>query len=59
MTIYVVDRLRNEIFSMFLSPADKLNEIRVPISNRSIAGYVANTGKTVINISPTPTMTGS
>ena len=50
LTIYVVDRLRNEIFSMFLSPADKLNEIRVPISNRSIAGYVANTGK-VINIS--------
>ena len=50
MTIYVVDRLRNEIYSMFLSPADKLNEIRVPISNRSIAGFVANTAKTV-NIS--------
>ncbi|MDD5168953.1 MAG: GspE/PulE family protein [Syntrophales bacterium] len=47
MTIYVVDRIKNEIYSMFLSPADKLNEIRVPISNKSIAGYVANTGKTV------------
>jgi hypothetical protein len=25
LTIYVVDRPRNEIYSMFLSPADKLN----------------------------------
>ncbi len=49
LTIYVVDRPRNEIYSMFLSPADKLNEIRVPISNKSIAGCVANTGK-VLNI---------
>ena len=45
ITIYIVDRMRNEIFSMFLS-GSKLNEIRVPISNRSIAGYVANTGNT-------------
>ena len=43
ITIYIVDRMRNEIFSMFLT-GSKLNEIRVPISNRSIAGYVANTG---------------
>lgn len=43
ITIYIIDRMRNEIFSMFLS-GSKLNEIRVPISNRSIAGYVANTG---------------
>jgi type II secretory ATPase GspE/PulE/Tfp pilus assembly ATPase PilB-like protein/putative methionine-R-sulfoxide reductase with GAF domain len=48
ITIYIVDRMRNEIFSMFLS-GSKINEIRVPISNRSIAGYVANTGK-VVNI---------
>jgi type II secretory ATPase GspE/PulE/Tfp pilus assembly ATPase PilB-like protein len=44
ITIYIVDRMRNEIFSMFLS-GSKINEIRVPINNRSIAGYVANTGK--------------
>jgi len=44
ITIYIVDRMRNEIFSMFLT-GSKINEIRVPISNRSIAGYVANTGK--------------
>ena len=48
MTIYIVDRTRNEIFSMFLS-GSKLNEIRVPINNKSIAGYVANTGK-IVNI---------
>ena len=50
ITIYVVDKSRNEIYSMFLAGGSKLNEIRVPISNRSIAGYVANTGKSV-NIS--------
>ena len=49
LTIYVVDRPRNEIYSLFVSGVDKLNEIRVPISNKSIAGFVANTGK-VINI---------
>jgi len=48
ITIYIVDRMRNEIFSMFLS-GSKLSEIRVPINNRSIAGYVANTGK-IVNI---------
>jgi type II secretory ATPase GspE/PulE/Tfp pilus assembly ATPase PilB-like protein len=47
-TIYVVDSLKKEIYSMFLA-GTKLQEIRVPISNKSIAGYVANTGK-VINI---------
>ncbi len=46
VTIYVVDKLRNEIYSMFLSGTE-LKDIRVPISNRSIAGFVANTGKTV------------
>ncbi len=48
ITIYIVDRIRNEIFSMFLS-GSKLSEIRVPINNRSIAGYVANNGK-IVNI---------
>ncbi|MDD5712720.1 MAG: GAF domain-containing protein, partial [Smithellaceae bacterium] len=45
-TIYVVDRLRNEVYSMFLAGA-QVKEIRVPISNKSIAGYVANMGKSV------------
>jgi type II secretory ATPase GspE/PulE/Tfp pilus assembly ATPase PilB-like protein/GAF domain-containing protein len=49
ITIYVIDKPRNEIYSMFLA-GTKLNEIRVPISNRSIAGYAANSGK-VVNIS--------
>ena len=48
ITIYVVDRPRNEIYSMFLSGA-QVKEIRVPVSNKSIAGYVANTGK-IVNI---------
>src|SRR3989337_1703611 len=48
ITIYVVDRPRNEIYSMFLVGA-QVKEIRVPISNKSIAGYAANTGK-IVNI---------
>ncbi len=47
ITIYVVDKLRQEIYSMFLAGGIELKEIRVPISNKSIAGYVANTGKFV------------
>ena len=46
VTIYVVDKVKNEIYSMFLA-GTQIREIRVPISNRSIAGYVANTGKGV------------
>jgi type II secretory ATPase GspE/PulE/Tfp pilus assembly ATPase PilB-like protein/GAF domain-containing protein len=46
ITIYVVDRSHNEIYSMFLS-GTQVKEIRVPINNKSIAGYVANTGKVV------------
>ena len=48
ITIYVVDWSRNEIYSMLLI-GTQVKEIRVPINNRSIAGYVANTGK-VVNI---------
>ena len=48
ITIYVVDKARNEIFSMFLT-GSQLKEIRVPVNNKSIAGFVANTG-TVVNI---------
>lgn len=46
MTIYVVDRPRNEIYSMFLS-GTQVREIRVAINNKSIAGYVANNGKVI------------
>jgi len=46
ITIYVVDKLRNEIYSVFLV-GSHLKEIRVPISNKSIAGYVANSGISV------------
>jgi type II secretory ATPase GspE/PulE/Tfp pilus assembly ATPase PilB-like protein/GAF domain-containing protein len=46
MTIYVVDRPRNEIYSMFLS-GTQVKEIRVAINNKSIAGYVANNGKVI------------
>ena len=47
VTIYVVDKVKkNEIYSMFLA-GSQIREIRVPISNKSIAGYVANTGNSV------------
>ena len=48
ITIYVVDRSRNEIYSLLLIGA-QVKEIRVPINNRSIAGYVANAGQ-IVNI---------
>lgn len=48
ITIYVIDKTRNEIFSMFLVGTE-LNEIRIPINNKSIAGFVANT-KRIVNI---------
>jgi len=51
VTTYVVDRPRNEIYSMFLV-GTQVREIRVPISNKSIAGFVANSGK-VINVADT------
>ncbi len=49
ITIYVVDKHRDEIYSMFLA-GTQIKEIRVPISNQSIAGYVANTYN-IVNIS--------
>ena len=48
ITIYVVDKPRNEIYSMFLV-GTQVREIRVPVSNRSIAGFVANSRK-IVNI---------
>jgi len=48
MTLYVFNKNLNEIYSMFLA-FSQLKEIRVPISNQSIAGYVANTFN-IVNI---------
>jgi type II secretory ATPase GspE/PulE/Tfp pilus assembly ATPase PilB-like protein len=48
-TIYLVDSAKREIFSWAVLPGDRIKEIRIPISNRSIAGYVAH-NKKVINI---------
>jgi type II secretory ATPase GspE/PulE/Tfp pilus assembly ATPase PilB-like protein len=48
MTLYAVDQDRKEIYSKLLQ-IDTVREIRVPISERSIAGFVAATGK-IVNI---------
>jgi hypothetical protein len=46
VTIYVVDPARNEIFSK-LKDGEEIKEIRIPISNASIAGFVAQNRKVV------------
>ena len=46
MTIYVVDVTTKEIYSRF-KIGNEVNEIRVPISETSIAGYVAKRGCSV------------
>ncbi len=46
MTIYYVDGVKREIVSRFKS-GDEINEIRVPISPASIAGYSVHTKKLV------------
>lgn len=43
-TIYVVDGKKKEIYSRF-KVGDFPNEIRVPINNKSISGYTANTAQ--------------
>ena len=43
-TIYVVDSKTKEIYSRFTA-GDFPNEIRVPINNKSIAGFTANTAQ--------------
>ena len=48
LTIYVVDKASKEIVSRFKT-GDEINEIRVPISDSSIAGYSAKSGK-IVNI---------
>jgi type II secretory ATPase GspE/PulE/Tfp pilus assembly ATPase PilB-like protein len=46
MTLYAVDVERKEIYSKFLA-LDSVKEIRVPISPKSVAGFVALTKQTV------------
>jgi type II secretory ATPase GspE/PulE/Tfp pilus assembly ATPase PilB-like protein len=46
MTLYAVDAERKEIYSKFLA-LDSVKEIRVPISPKSVAGFVALTKQTV------------
>ena len=47
ITIYTVDMSKNEIHSK-LKSGDAINEIRVPISSTSVAGYVAMSQKMVM-----------
>jgi type II secretory ATPase GspE/PulE/Tfp pilus assembly ATPase PilB-like protein len=46
MTLYAVDQEKKEIYSKFLA-LDAVKEIRVPISPKSVAGFVALTKQTV------------
>jgi len=46
LTIYVVDEASKEIVSRFKT-GDEINEIRVPITSKSIAGYSAESRKIV------------
>jgi type II secretory ATPase GspE/PulE/Tfp pilus assembly ATPase PilB-like protein len=46
MTLYAVDHDKKEIYSKFLA-LDAVKEIRVPISARSVAGFVALSRQTV------------
>jgi type II secretory ATPase GspE/PulE/Tfp pilus assembly ATPase PilB-like protein len=46
ITIYVVDGRRKEIYSRF-SVGNSHQEIRVPINNKSIAGYTANNARII------------
>ena len=44
LTIYIVDAANKEIVSRFKT-GEEINEIRVPLNNKSIAGYCASSGK--------------
>ena len=44
LTIYVVDGANKQIFSRFKT-GEEISEIRVPLNNKSIAGYCASSGK--------------
>jgi type II secretory ATPase GspE/PulE/Tfp pilus assembly ATPase PilB-like protein len=44
LTVYVVDGANKEIFSRFKT-GEEISQIRVPLNNKSIAGYCASSGK--------------
>ena len=44
--LYIVDQVKNEIYSV-VNPGEWASSIRVPISNSSIPGFVANSGRMV------------
>jgi hypothetical protein len=48
MTIYAVDTVKKELYSKFLA-LDDVKEIRLPVSEKSIAGYVAASAR-IVNI---------
>ena len=48
MTIYAVDTAMKELYSKFLA-LDTVKEIRLPVGEKSIAGYVAASGR-IVNI---------
>ena len=45
--MFAIERAKREIYSKNFTPLGMVKEIRVPISNKSILGYVAATGKSV------------
>jgi len=52
LTLYAVDSDKKEIYSRFLNPMTlkDMNEIRVPINEKSVAGFVAK-NRAVVNLS--------
>src|SRR6059036_1002426 len=51
MTIYAVDPAKKELYSKFLA-LDTVKEIRLPVSEKSGAGYVAASGRVVNIVDP-------
>ena len=45
VSLFAIDRAKREIYSKNFTPSGMIKEIRVPISNKSLLGYVAATGK--------------
>jgi len=48
MTIYAIDQAKRELYSKFLA-LDTVKEIRLPVSEKSVAGYVAAAGR-IVNV---------
>jgi GAF domain-containing protein len=46
LTLFAIDPEKRELYSKFVA-IDAIKEIRVPISEQSLAGYVATTGQTL------------